>query len=176
MREAISAHERLTLTLGYLASGDDQQSLSFSCRIGRTTVSHIIKETLHVIRLALKDKYVGPPKSANNWKNISKVFESTWHLPHCIGAIDGKHIAIQCPQNSGSLYYNYKEWFSIVLLALCDACYNFTLADIDNAVVQMTAVCLITLKWEKHLKMGLCYYPSQNIFWVAAYLLSPISW
>ena len=176
MREAISAHERLTLTLGYLASGDDQQSLSFSCRIGRTTVSHIIKETLHVIWLALKDKYVGPPKSANNWKNISKVFESTWHLPHCIGAIDGKHIAIQCPQNSGSLYYNYKEWFSIVLLALCDACYNFTLADIDNAVVQMTAVCLITLKWEKHLKMGLCYYPSQNIFWVAAYLLSPISW
>ena len=97
MREAISAAERLTLTLRYLASGDDKQNLSFSYRIGRTTVSHIIKETLYAIWLALKDKYVGPPKSACNWKNISNDFESTWHLPHCIGAIDGKHIAMQCP-------------------------------------------------------------------------------
>ena len=60
MREAISAAERLTLTFRYLASGDDQQSLSFSYRFGRTTVSHIIKETLHAIWLALKDKYVSP--------------------------------------------------------------------------------------------------------------------
>ena len=132
MREAISAAERLTLTLRYLASGDDQQSLSFSYRIGRTTVSHIIKETLHAIWLALKDRYVGPPKSAGDWKNISKDFESTWHLPHCIGAIDGKHIAMQCPKNSGSLYHNYKGWFSIVLLAVCDASYNFTLVDIGQ--------------------------------------------
>jgi len=76
MREDISAAERLTLTLRYLASGDDQQSLSFSYRIGRTTVSHIIKETLYAIWLALKDKYVGPPKFASDWKYITKAFES----------------------------------------------------------------------------------------------------
>ena len=77
MREAISAAERLILTLWYLASGDDQQSLSFSYRIRRTSVSHIIKETLYAIWLALKDKYVGPPKSASDLKNISMDFEST---------------------------------------------------------------------------------------------------
>ena len=49
MREAISAAERLTLTLRYLAIGDELQSLSFSYRTGRTTVSHIIKETLCAI-------------------------------------------------------------------------------------------------------------------------------
>ena len=96
MREAVSVAERLTLTLRYSASVDDQQSLSFSYWFGRTTVSHIIKETLRAIWLASKDKYVGPPKFANDWKNISKDFESTWHLSHCIGAIDGKHIAMQC--------------------------------------------------------------------------------
>ena len=132
MRQAISAAERLTLTLRYLASGDDQQSISFSYRIGKTTVSHIIQETLNAIWKALKDKYVSPPKSATDWKNISRDFESVWHLPHCIGAIDGKHIAMQCPKNSGSLYFNYKGWFSIVLMAVCDASYNFTLVDIGQ--------------------------------------------
>lgn len=132
MREAISAAERLTLTFRYLASGDDQQSLSFSYRIGRTTLSHIIQETLNAIWLALKDKYVSPPQSASDWKNISRDFQSIWHLPHCIGAIDGKHIAMQCPKNTGSLYYNYKGCFSIVLMAVCDASYNFTLVDIGQ--------------------------------------------
>ena len=95
-------------------------------------MSHIIQETLNAIWKALKDKYVSPPKSATDWKNISRDFESVWHLPHCIGAIDGKHIAMQCPKKSGSLYFNYKGWFSIVLMAVCDASYNFTLVDIGQ--------------------------------------------
>lgn len=42
----------------------------------------------------------------------------------------GRKVSCDCPPNTGSLYFNYKKTFSIVLLALVDAQYKFTVVDI----------------------------------------------
>lgn len=71
-----------------------------------------------------------PELTAEKLKEISKGFLKKTQFPHCVGAVDGKHIRVVKPEQSGSLYFNYKSYFSIVLMAVCDANYCFTFVDI----------------------------------------------
>nr|XP_022907898.1 protein ALP1-like [Onthophagus taurus] len=73
-----------------------------------------------------------PTPTEDDWKRIAHEFWTIWNFPNCLGALDGKHVVIQTPTNSGSLFFNYKKTFSIVLLALVDAQYNFITVDIGS--------------------------------------------
>jgi hypothetical protein len=88
--------------------------------MGVSTVSKTVKETCKVMWNVLRDEYI--PKPTNPmWCEIAKNYWSKWNFPNCIGSLDGKHIEIECPANSGSQYYSYKQYFSILLQALVDA-------------------------------------------------------
>ena len=79
----------------------------------------------------LQRKVMAPPDE-EKWLNIANDFKSIWHFPNCVGAIDGKHVLIQAPSNSGSLFFNYKRNFSTVLLAVAHASYRFVYVDIGS--------------------------------------------
>ncbi|XP_028417192.1 protein ANTAGONIST OF LIKE HETEROCHROMATIN PROTEIN 1-like [Dendronephthya gigantea] len=133
-REAIGPSERLSVTLRYLATGDAQQTIGLSYRISPTTIGRIVLETCKVLWDVLCSKgYVRAPDSIDKWRTISREFELIWNFPNCLGAIDGKHIVMQAPPRCGSEYFNYKKTHSIVLLAVCNAKYQFTLVDIGNS-------------------------------------------
>ena len=69
------------------------------------------------------------PSTQEEWRKIAYDYEQQWNFNHCIGSLDGKHIVIQSPMNSGSEFYNYKQYFSIVLMVLVDANYCFLFVD-----------------------------------------------
>ena len=70
------------------------------------------------------------PSTEEEWKDISQQFHDRWNMPHVLGALDGKHVRISKPRKSGSLYHNYKHFFSIVLFAMVDADYRFVYVDV----------------------------------------------
>ena len=115
-RNPISPAERLMLTIRFFATGGLQQSQSFSFRIGRGTISRMLRETRDGIWEALSETYDCPPKSTKEWVGIGKGFEEELNFPNRLGAVDGKHIMIQCPQNADSATFNYKKFsqYSIV--------------------------------------------------------------
>lgn len=72
------------------------------------------------------------PYKKEEWLDVARKFNDSWNHPNCIGALDGKHVAIEAPQHGGSMYFNYKKFHSIVLMGLCDADYNFLYIDVGK--------------------------------------------
>lgn len=99
--------------------------------MGKTTVSEIVRDVCIAIWTKLQPLYM-PEPTTEMLKNSAEEFFHRWNYPNCVGAVDGKHVLIQCPNNSGSLYFNYKKFFSFVLMALADANYCFTAIDVGG--------------------------------------------
>nr|XP_034837881.1 uncharacterized protein LOC117994110 [Maniola hyperantus] len=129
MRNAIPPHDRLVATLRFLSTGRNYEDLKFSSIISSQALGRIIPETCEAIYKVLRKEYFKFPRSEEEWKDVAKVFEKRWNFPHCLGAMDGKHIAIFLPAGCGSEYFNYKNHHSMVLFAIVDGNYRFILCD-----------------------------------------------
>ena len=104
------------MDLRYLATGNSQQSPSFNFRLGRATVKKMRKHVCDALWTRLAPKYPKMPSAPTEWKKLAEKFEGEWNFPNVLGAIDGKHHSIECSKYGVSLYYNYKQFHSIVLI------------------------------------------------------------
>ena len=129
-RVPIPPEERLAVTLRYLATGEFYESLMYQFRIHNTTISKIIQEVCQAIYKVLQPIYMRLPTNEEEWLEIAEKTYQRWNYPNCFGAADGKHIAIVKPKHSGSDFYNYKGFYSIVLMALVDYDYKFLAIDV----------------------------------------------
>ncbi|XP_068232725.1 uncharacterized protein [Palaemon carinicauda] len=117
MHPSISPSERLSITLRYLVSGNSFEDLIFMTARSPQAIGKLVIDTCEAIILCLKRQQpIKTPKTPEEWIMTSDTFKSAWHFPNCLGAIDGKLIPIKKSVKSGSFYFNYKKFFSIVLM------------------------------------------------------------
>nr|XP_054774507.1 putative nuclease HARBI1 [Lytechinus pictus] len=131
-RQPLEAGLKLAITLRYMVTGNSYKSLQYSFRVAHNTISVFIPEVCQAIVEEYKDEVFDFPTTSDGWKKVAETFCKRWNFHHVCGALDGKHVAVRRPRTSGSLYYNYKGFFSIILLALVDADYKFLWGDIGS--------------------------------------------
>ncbi|XP_077531209.1 uncharacterized protein LOC144143314 [Haemaphysalis longicornis] len=115
VREPLEPGERLAIALSYLASGQDIKDVALAYRVGIETARMAVHDTCRAIWAHLKDKYMKVP-TTEDWAAIADGYSRRWQFPNCLGAVDGKHVAITAPPKSGSLFYNYKAVRKVVTL------------------------------------------------------------
>ncbi|GFR15942.1 DDE Tnp4 domain-containing protein [Trichonephila clavata] len=128
--EKFRQYFRLTPVL-HLATGESYRSLAFQYRVSHSWISVIVREVAEAI---IKRMFptVLPTPTMGQFQKIAQQYSTKWNFPNCIGAIDGKHVRIKAPKNSGSLFYNYKDCHSRVMLAVVDADCKFTAVDVGS--------------------------------------------
>lgn len=144
----------------YLAQAVNARYLANNFKRSRNAIRFAIQDTCCHLWEGLKGDYM-PVPNTESFLGMASRFKSRWQLPTACFALDGKHIRITKPKHSGTLYYNYKKYFSIILLAGCDADYKFVFVDGGFGLM---VVSLITRSWEGDLKQTTLGFPHQRIF------------
>ncbi|WKY10952.1 hypothetical protein Q1695_002924 [Nippostrongylus brasiliensis] len=119
----VSAMHRFALTLRYLGHGMSFVATAHELGLGKSTVRSIVYEECR----ATMDEFFAeafPKPTRRTWEENAELFSRLWKYPRGVGSLDGKHFKVFAPQKSGSTYFNYKAYFSLVLLAIVNGGYR----------------------------------------------------
>ncbi|XP_037944698.1 putative nuclease HARBI1 [Teleopsis dalmanni] len=125
MRNAITAEERLAVTLRFLYSGMDYSKLKLIYKISAQAIARIVPETCLAIFKTLKNEYLRFPQNEKEWREIAEGFHNSCQFENCIGAIACKHVPIQRPPQSLGQFTNHEGTCSIILCGIVNSNYDF---------------------------------------------------
>ena len=150
VEEPISPDFRLAVTIYKLSRGDYIYTIGEMCGLAKATVCTIVSETckgtVDILWNDTMKKHF--PSSHEDFKHSMEKFGEEWQFPYAFSAVDGSHLPIKCPNGGAQAmkqYFNFKGFYSIVLMALVDAVYRFICASVgapgnthDSTLLQST--------------------------------------
>lgn len=147
---AIPFELRFLATLNFFANGSYQKPTAEGRLVCQAQSS--MSNSLHIVLnelLKLAPKYIRFPRTPEEVRASKLKFSAKFRMSGILGAVDGTHVAIiQPPANmNGHLYYNRKHFYSINVLAACNADMEFVYANAqypgsthDAAIWQMATL------------------------------------
>ena len=125
VRKPLEVGFKLVVTLRHLFTRESYTSLQYHQRVGRTTICKFVPQVRKPFWKDFNMSTWCVPLILKTVRNLKKDLETDGMFPHAVNALDEKHVAIKKPNKSGRTYFNYKDYFFLVLLALVNADYRF---------------------------------------------------
>ena len=128
--DPISPECRLGICLYRLGRGDYYYTIAEMAGLGVSTVHSIVTQVCASIVENLWQECITEhmPESEDDFNRKMEDMNNRWQFPFCWAAIDGCHIPIKCPPGGAEAckeYHNFKNFYSIVLMAMVDSRYRF---------------------------------------------------
>jgi hypothetical protein len=101
--------------------GSSFTALGFQFMMGNRTISGVIADTTSAVWVSLQPMFMSPRKKSK-WKHIAEKYLDFFEL----AKLHRFNSCIKCFPKSGSLYFNYKGYFSVILLSCADTDALFT--------------------------------------------------
>ena len=117
----LSTEKKLGLTLYYLKDTGTLWMTANTFGIHQCTVSKIIMEVCTAISTHLGPTYLRLPQDLEEMRRKVSEFELKFGMTQAFGCIDGTHVLIKRPQKNSQDYFNYKQFFSLNVQAICDS-------------------------------------------------------
>jgi hypothetical protein len=114
--------------------------------VGTSTVSKMLRETVHAINDVLRHEIAWP--ASVKFLETQNAFKDLYGLPGVVGAIDGTHIAIRKPRHRAADYYYFKSGgYSLNCLSVVDSEKRFQTCSWACQVLQMIAKSCVALPY-----------------------------
>ncbi|KAL1480501.1 hypothetical protein MTO96_050975 [Rhipicephalus appendiculatus] len=131
MRPAVPVAKRIAIGLYRLRSTAEDATIAHLFGVGRSTVNVICREFFAAVIETLEGQWLRMIRRAEMGEHIRK-FHRVSGFPQAIGALDGCHIPVSPPEEHATDYFNYKGWYSMILLALVDHQYRFRYINVGS--------------------------------------------
>ena len=119
--QALTTEKKLAITLYYLKDTGSLWMTANTFGIHQCTVSKTVSCVCSAICKNLGPKYLHLPRDKEEMRQKVSEFELKFGMIQAFGCIDGTHIPIKRPVRNSQDYFNYKQFFSLNIQAVCDA-------------------------------------------------------
>ena len=119
MCDCVTPEKLLALGLYRLAHGYSYITIGANFKVGKTTVIEAVQDVIEAL-CDLKNDWIKFPSTNREILATRETFESLTGLPNVVGAIDGTHIKIKTPKESGPDYFSRLQQHDVVVQAVAD--------------------------------------------------------
>ena len=121
----MSAEKKFAVTLYYLKDTGSLWMTANTFGLHQCTASKTINEVCDVLNNEVGPEYLVLPKNEKDMRKVVSGFELKFGQLQAFGCIDGTHVEIKRPIENAQDFFNYKQFFSFTVQAVCDSSGRF---------------------------------------------------